>query len=340
MPYTAYVDAKHTRIEGLSHTQIERLRRSDASITCPYCGADMIVVNGAVLAAHFRHPSKRECTHVGHPMSPEHRRAQLLLEEYFAGDYELSCVALEAPVDMTWRTRGRVVDVLLELEDLRVAHEVQLSPITLRELTERSQDYEKAGIEHVVWWLGDRNAALVSHDLGPRVELVPLEMLEQRSQELDAILTRSIVALVCAYVSQTGCGSVEASMAMHGVSAWSPCYAYWTGDLLSTFTPASLVREAMERTRGECVQAREPDPEDPRLVELLGLEREIHRRARERWNQRWMNRGYPQVHSSREGTSEVDAQNRALIRENELLRDELDELRRRHEEMRRVFLRG
>jgi competence CoiA-like predicted nuclease len=65
-------------------------------------------------------------------------------------------IELEVPIDMKWRARGRVIDILVTWPmGWREAHEIQLSAITPQALEERTDDYLRSGID-VIWWIGNR----------------------------------------------------------------------------------------------------------------------------------------------------------------------------------------
>ena len=102
---------------------------------------------------HFYH--YRVCTsnYKTNPESPEHIAGKHFIGENFLpklNDYAIFKPQYEVPV----KDVMRVADILLDFNmGWRIAHEVQLSPISVEELTQRTDDYLRAGID-VLWWFG------------------------------------------------------------------------------------------------------------------------------------------------------------------------------------------
>lgn len=142
-------------------TQIEdpRAELKSGEVFCQNCDEPLIVVAGMIVAHHFRHYSSCDGQWETHPESPEHLRAKAFLRDNLAAEFEEYSSAkfeLEVAVPMDWRARGRIADVMVTFPNgWGVAHEVQLASITVEQLQERTNDYNRAGID-VVWWLGNR----------------------------------------------------------------------------------------------------------------------------------------------------------------------------------------
>gem|GEM_PF-2511317 len=84
----------------------------------------------------------------GSALAGEAHLAGLLREQYI--EYTDAQIAYEVPIPEV----KRVADILIVFPlGWRIAHEVQLAAISLAELRERTEEYERAGID-VVWWLG------------------------------------------------------------------------------------------------------------------------------------------------------------------------------------------
>jgi len=152
MPFVA----KHKETgERIDITRIENpravLRSGDC--VCQLCGEPMIIKAGLIVSPHFAHYARCESDYRFQPETAEHRRAKRelaeKLRETFA-EYTDAEIELEMPIPEI----RRVADILVTFPmGWRVAHEIQLSAITLEELEERTDDYSRAGVD-VVWWLG------------------------------------------------------------------------------------------------------------------------------------------------------------------------------------------
>lgn len=143
--------------QRLDITAVEQPRRvlKSGEWVCQLCGASLVVKAGLVVRPHFAHYAAAECRtdYRYHPESPAHREAKShlagLLRQHYA-EYTDAQIEYEVPIPEV----KRVADILIVFPmGWRVAHEVQLAAISLAELQERTEEYERAGID-VVWWLG------------------------------------------------------------------------------------------------------------------------------------------------------------------------------------------
>jgi len=134
----------------------ETLRKDDVFCALPDCEAPMIIKRGLVVTPHFAHHPNSPCKseYGSHPESIEHREgkrwiaAQLLLEREY--QHANCTIEYEVPIPEV----HRIADVLVSFPSgWRVAHECQLANITTEELEQRTEDYERAGVD-VYWWLG------------------------------------------------------------------------------------------------------------------------------------------------------------------------------------------
>jgi competence protein CoiA len=121
---------------------------------CQLCGSPLIIKAGLIKQAHFAH-SVGPCSteYQFHVESREHREAKLFLVTHLREEFEeytMATFEYEVPLPEI----KRVADILVTFPmGWRVAHEVQLSAITIEEMQQRTEDYERAGID-VIWWLG------------------------------------------------------------------------------------------------------------------------------------------------------------------------------------------
>ncbi|MEV2910490.1 competence protein CoiA family protein [Paenibacillus larvae] len=106
---------------------------------CPGCEGRVVLKRGEVKVAHFAHYPGDSCPYsIGE--SWEHMRMKenmiKILRKRYASDMIDSEVAV---ID------GRRADIVLKLPDFPLVIECQVSPISVAEVRERTQDYLKAG---------------------------------------------------------------------------------------------------------------------------------------------------------------------------------------------------
>lgn len=161
MPWVGLNSETGVRVD-ISMFDNPRAELPKGKYTCQLCGGELFIRGqhtrrGYAVRAHFYHARDCDPQYDAHPESPEHlwgkiHLAEELRKEY--GEYSNPVVELEVPIPMSWRKRGRQADILVTWPlGWRVAHEIQLAPITPEELKERTNDYLRAGID-VIWYLG------------------------------------------------------------------------------------------------------------------------------------------------------------------------------------------
>jgi|SRR5579884_723375 len=158
--------AKHKETgERIDITQIEhpKLRFRGGECLCQLCGAPLIIRGGLHVRNHFAHHPSSPCLtdYSYQPESAHHRSAKLFLLEQLRKEFleykdaQIECESIIPEIK-------RVADILVTFPTgWKQAHEIQLADITTNELEERTDDYERAGID-VVWWLG-KNADSASN---------------------------------------------------------------------------------------------------------------------------------------------------------------------------------
>jgi competence protein CoiA len=159
MPFIALNSMTGERVDI---TQIARPRIDlrAAEMICPVCEVGMIVKDGTIKRAHFAHkPVGNDCPYAEYSAgeTPEHREAKMIIRdhvsEWFA-EYGMAEGQLEVYIPEVKHARNRIADVLFTFPSgWRVAHEIQLASISVKELEERTDDYAFAGID-VFWWFG------------------------------------------------------------------------------------------------------------------------------------------------------------------------------------------
>jgi len=126
-------------------------------LECHLCGGDLIIKAGLIRMKHFSHKpdSPCGCDYDRHPESYEHLFFKRLLSEGLGSEFQ-EYLDVKPKLEYPIHEVRRIADIVFEFPNgWLVAHEIQLSPITIEELEKRTNDYRNAGVD-VVWWLGNR----------------------------------------------------------------------------------------------------------------------------------------------------------------------------------------
>ena len=155
MPFIALDTQTNKRID-ITKIEYPRLVLKKEELVCQLCNKPMLIKAGMIRQAHFAHIATNCITEYGfHPESQAHRNAKAFLAEHLRitfKEYTDADIAYEVKIPEV----KRIVDLLVTFPmGWRVAHEIQLSATTAHELQQRTDDYERAGID-VVWWLGQK----------------------------------------------------------------------------------------------------------------------------------------------------------------------------------------
>lgn len=152
MPFVAQNRHSKERID-ITTFEDPKSQLKEIDLECRFCGTKMFIRKSPQGTHHFYH--QRSCTSKlkGHPESPEHLSGKDFIANYFAPNLNgwANFVALmEEPL----KEVNRIVDVLFKFPmGWGWAHEIQLSPISINDLQERTSDYLKNGVD-VIWWFG------------------------------------------------------------------------------------------------------------------------------------------------------------------------------------------
>jgi competence CoiA-like predicted nuclease len=165
MPLVA-INQKNERVElwKFDKTRLIEIRdgiQSGRPAFCPDCGGLMTLkaIDSQHYVPHFAHipsPQGDACGY-GRGESQAHLLAKSSIAEYISRFemYENAKVHIEYKIDIPdghKPTRRADVVAIFPNGEIHV-HEAQLSPITERDLGERTNDYRRVATE-VVWWLG------------------------------------------------------------------------------------------------------------------------------------------------------------------------------------------
>lgn len=119
---------------------------------CQICGAELLIKGGPMRGHYFANCTACREQEQSHPESRAYREAKRFLATYLPEHCHAYGASLEYDVPLS--EIRRVADLVITFPTgWRVAHEVQLAPITSEQLQKRTNDYSLAGID-VVWWLG------------------------------------------------------------------------------------------------------------------------------------------------------------------------------------------
>jgi competence CoiA-like predicted nuclease len=139
------------RIVALKENREElRLLTKEKQIICPECGNELILNSGEVKVTYFSH-SKCKCTYpYWETESENHIKTKFAIKERLEKLYPNSKVYLEYKVE---ETNQRSDVMVIHPNNEKWAFEVQLSQISISQLIERSELYQRAGV-YDFWLLG------------------------------------------------------------------------------------------------------------------------------------------------------------------------------------------
>lgn len=154
MPFIAKHKLTGERVD-ISLLENPKLVLKSGDCVCAMCDVPMSIVSTALVTSHFRHFTTCTSDYTAHPESPEHLAGKLFIQSWLnknLAEYSDAVFELEVQIPEV----RRVADVMVTFPmGWRIAHEIQLSPITNEKLEERTNDYFKAGID-INWWLGGK----------------------------------------------------------------------------------------------------------------------------------------------------------------------------------------
>ena len=156
MPFIALDKNTAERVDITKYKEPKK-ELSAFDLVCQDCHTAMYIRHTINVSAHFAHHPRTDgerCLSAGE--SPAHMEAKKAMALRMRALYPEARHELEFSITGTEHAESRRVDLLTIWEDgLAYAHEIQLSPISLKELAERTEDYANRGI-NVIWWLGSK----------------------------------------------------------------------------------------------------------------------------------------------------------------------------------------
>jgi competence protein CoiA len=153
MPYIAVDKNTGKRIDILA-IKDPRLNLKDSECLCQLCGEKMFIKAGPLIRPHFAHYADCKSDYkIDHAETPQHLFAKMKLKQILKEQFS-KLEHVEIDYEVAIPDIHRVADILVIFPmGWKMAHEIQLSNISIKELEERTNDYLKSGID-VYWWLG------------------------------------------------------------------------------------------------------------------------------------------------------------------------------------------
>ena len=108
------------------------------------------------ISPHFAHNPNRDrpCLYDAHGgESEDHKEAKRKVVKFLGvhPGYGDAIIRYEFPLQAV----GRIADVYVTFASGEVEiHEIQLASISASEIDQRTEDYKRAGVPSVIWWLG------------------------------------------------------------------------------------------------------------------------------------------------------------------------------------------
>ncbi|BAQ63905.1 competence protein CoiA [Geminocystis sp. NIES-3709] len=157
MPLTAIHKSNdfNVIVSTLDYESADKIREAFAvgSLFCPFCDCPMFPRSSVYKVPHFVHKRQNSCSSSGETyqhLFAKHKLAEQLRE---ANPNDIITVEHRIPTLLSYR----IIDVAQNKNGYLIAHEIQLSPITVEELQQRVNDYTQQGIESI-WYFGETNA--------------------------------------------------------------------------------------------------------------------------------------------------------------------------------------
>lgn len=123
---------------------------------CPACGEQVILRQGKSNISHFAHFSSNDCLDNQEGETYEHLLGKQQIFEWALNN------EWQPELEVYLPEIKQRADLLLTINDQKVALEFQCSPLTLQRLSERNQGY--ASLNYKFWWiLGSSYQRLINH---------------------------------------------------------------------------------------------------------------------------------------------------------------------------------
>lgn len=188
MPFIALDKETNARVD-ITRIAEPRETLKGKEFQCQLCSTKMIMRSGYNVRFHFYHYRACTSSYATNPETPEHINGKYYVAEQILTalqDFAEFRPEYEVPIQEVMR----VADVITEFPmGWRIAHEVQLSAITVDELDKRTSDYLQAGID-VLWWFGKSANTATNRDWAIKRNGFALSLKYDKSNEVTSGLWR------------------------------------------------------------------------------------------------------------------------------------------------------
>lgn len=116
---------------------------------CPRCSKELLICRGESCIPYFRHANTCKKKNEGGSESILHKDVKRQITAMFKR------IGIEAFSEYVQKDIGRRIDVFVKDKAVKLAVEIQCSPITLEEIIQRKHDYNSIGIRS--WWIAGPN---------------------------------------------------------------------------------------------------------------------------------------------------------------------------------------
>jgi competence protein CoiA len=134
------------------------VERAEAPFTCPSCLREVVLHKGNIRIHHFKHKPPVTCIR-GLGETEQHLRAKLAIYDALSSEPNITELEVEKDFGST------SADVYARINGFPVAVEIQKSNLSVTDITERTKNYYKLGIN--VLWVGLSSPDLWSEKYSP-----------------------------------------------------------------------------------------------------------------------------------------------------------------------------
>jgi len=141
------IEGEYTMLATMKKEKIDLLKNKKVPFYCPVCNKQVIIKAGTKMIAHFAHQSISDCPSSEGGEGMYHEQGKLLLYEWLKK--HTMDVKLEAYIPVIQQRP----DILIELNQKKIAIEFQCTRISSNVIRERTEGYKSIGITPI-WILG------------------------------------------------------------------------------------------------------------------------------------------------------------------------------------------
>lgn len=171
-------DGELITLAMLTKDKIEYLRKEN-QFFCPMCNGQVIIKAGTEMIPHFAHKALSQCPSYMGGESQYHMQGKVSLK------YWLKQQNISVKLEPYLKSINQVPDLLIELNNKKIAIEFQCARIPIKEVKKRNIGYEQVGIVPI-WILGKKLLKTSSN----RIQISPfiLQFIHQFNQSMPTVL--------------------------------------------------------------------------------------------------------------------------------------------------------